>query len=70
MIKRVWLEHGTKALGLIGGTISAVAAVKGLIPVAWLPKLFGVISVLTFWRGFINTELLSKPDSTDEHSGV
>ena len=70
MIKRVWLEHGTKVIAFATGTIAAISSVSDLIPKEYLPKIMGVIAVLTFWRGFINTELLSKPDDTDEHSGV
>lgn len=71
MIKRSWVEHGTKIIGVVQGTIAALAGVAGLIPLKYLPILMGVSSVLTFWRGFVNTEILkSLPDDTDQHSGV
>lgn len=50
-----WADHGTKILGFIAGTISAVASVGGLIPDAHLKYYMGAIAVLTFWRGFTNS---------------
>jgi hypothetical protein len=70
VIKRTWVEHGTKIIGAVSGTIAAIAGVTSLIPQAHLKYYMGAIAVLTFWRGFINSELLNKPDYTDEHSGV
>jgi hypothetical protein len=61
MIKRVWLEHGTKVLGLVGGSLGVIAGINGLIPTAWLPKIMALIGLLTFWRGFINTQFLNNP---------
>jgi hypothetical protein len=59
MIKQTLAEHGTKILGLVSGTIAAVAGVTDLIPPAHLKYYMGAIALLTFWRGFINTELLN-----------
>ena len=50
-----WTDHGTKILGFISGTIAAVAGVGGLIPEAHLKYYMGAIAVMTFWRGFINS---------------
>lgn len=49
-------DHGTKVIGFITGTISAVAGITGIIPDAHLKYYMGAIAVLTFWRGFINTK--------------
>ena len=50
-----WIDHGTKILGLISGTLAAIAGVGGLIPDAHLKYYMGAIAVMTFWRGFINS---------------
>ncbi len=50
-------KHGTKVLGFLQGTIAAVAGVTGIIPDAHLKYYMAVIALLTFWRGFINSEL-------------
>ena len=47
-------SHGTKVIGFVTGTISAIASVSGLIPEFQLKYYMAVIAVLTFWRGFIN----------------
>jgi hypothetical protein len=49
--------HGTKVLGFLQGTIAAVAGVTGIIPESHLKYYMAAIALLTFWRGFINTEL-------------
>ncbi len=58
MIVLFWVNHGTKVLGFASGTLSAVAGVGGIIPDHHLKYYMAVIAVLTFWRGFVNTELL------------
>ena len=65
MVKQIWLDHGTKVLGLVGGSLGVIAGIDGLIPHAWLPKIMALIGLLTFWRGFINQQLLNKPPGTD-----
>lgn len=50
-----WTGHGTKIIAFISGTIAAVAGVTGIIPEAHLKYYMGVIAVLTFWRGFQNS---------------
>jgi hypothetical protein len=55
-------SHGTKVLGAIQGTIAAVAGVTGVIPESHLKYYMAAIALLTFWRGFINSELQRKPD--------
>jgi hypothetical protein len=52
-----WQSHGTRILGFISGTIAAVAGVGGLIPEAHLKYYMGVIAVMTFWRGHINSKV-------------
>jgi hypothetical protein len=54
-IYSLWLNHGTKVLGFISGTLSAIAGVGGIIPDAHLKYYMAVIAVTTFWRGFTNT---------------
>lgn len=51
-----WNTSGTRILGFVSGTIAAIAGVGGLIPEAHLKYYMGVISVMTFWRGFINSK--------------
>ena len=55
-----WVDHGTKILGFIQGTIAAIAGVTGIIPEAHLKYYMGAIALLTFWRGFINRNLGQK----------
>lgn len=49
-------DHGTKLLGFLSGTIAAIASVSGLIPEAHLKYYMGAIAVMTFWRGFTNSQ--------------
>jgi hypothetical protein len=56
-----WQTHGTKILGFVSGTIAAVAGVGGLIPEAHLKYYMGAISVMTFWRGFLNSNAQTPP---------
>ena len=51
-----WQAHGTKILGFLSGTISAVAGVGGLIPEPHLKYYMAAIAVMTFWRGFTNSK--------------
>lgn len=57
IIIRWWQGHGTKILGLVSGTISAIASVGGIIPEAHLKYYMAVIAVTTFWRGFTNSKV-------------
>lgn len=50
-----WISHGTKILSFVSGTIAAVAGTTGLIPDAHLKYYMGAIAVMTFWRGFTNS---------------
>jgi hypothetical protein len=50
-----WQAHGTKILGFIGGSISAIAAIDGIIPPAHLKYYMATIALTTFWRGFTNS---------------
>lgn len=54
-------RHGTKVLGFLQGTIAAIAGVTGIIPDAHLKYYMGAIALLTFWRGFINSEIQKQP---------
>lgn len=51
-----WSGHGTKILGFLSGTISAIAGIGGLIPDAHLKYYMAAIAVMTFWRGFTNSK--------------
>jgi hypothetical protein len=54
-------NHGTKLLGFLQGTIAAIASVSGIIPDAHLKYYMALIALLTFWRGFVNSELQRQP---------
>lgn len=54
-IVQFWLSHGTKILGFLTGTISALAGVAGIIPEKHLKYYMAAIAVMTFWRGFTNS---------------
>lgn len=54
-------SHGTKLIGFAQGTIAAIAGVTGIIPESHLKYYMAAIAVLTFWRGFINSELQRQP---------
>lgn len=56
-------NHGTKVLAFAQGTIAALAGVAGLIPDAHLKYWMALLALLTFWRGFVNSELQQKPDA-------
>lgn len=59
-------SHGTKILAFAQGTIAAVAGVTGIIPDGHLKYWMMALALLTFWRGFVNTELLKEepPDAS------
>lgn len=50
-----WRNHGTKLIGLAQGTIAAVCGVTGIIPDAHLKYWLAASAVLTFWRGYVNS---------------
>lgn len=56
-------NHGTKVIAFAQGTIAAVAGVTGIIPDAHLKYYMAAIAVLTFWRGFVNSELQNRSPS-------
>jgi hypothetical protein len=58
-----WAGHGTKILGFLQGTIAAIAGVSGIIPESHLKYYMGAIALLTFWRGFINSQLQNTPQA-------
>ena len=51
-----WTGHGTKILGFLSGTISAIAGVSGIIPESHLKYYMMAIALMTFWRGFTNSK--------------
>lgn len=55
-ILSAWRDHGTKAIGFAQGTVAALCAVAGIIPEAHLKYWLAASAVLTFWRGFFNTQ--------------
>lgn len=55
VVIRWWTNHGTKILGFVGGSISAVAAIDGIIPSEHLKYYMATIALTTFWRGFTNS---------------
>jgi hypothetical protein len=57
-----WSSHGTKILGLVSGSIAAVAGVGGVIPDAHLKYYMATVALLTFWRGFVNSANQEKPE--------
>ena len=52
-----WVNHGTKIIGFAQGTIAALAGITGIIPESHLKYWLAASAVLTFWRGFINSNL-------------
>lgn len=52
-------NNGTKVLGLAQGTIAALSAVAGIIPDSQLKYWIAASAVLTFWRGFGNTQAIA-----------
>lgn len=50
-----WKNHGTKVIGFAQGTVAALAGVTGIIPEHHLKYYLGASAVLTFWRGFFNS---------------
>jgi hypothetical protein len=55
-----WVNHGTKIIGFIGGTISVLAGVAGVIPESHLKYYMAFGAVLTFWRGYFNSSQSDK----------
>lgn len=53
---RWWQRHGTKILGFAQGTIAAVAGVSDVIPAGHLKYYLAASALLTFWRGFENSQ--------------
>lgn len=52
-------NNGTKVLGLAQGTIAALSGVGGIIPESQLKYWIAASAVLTFWRGFGNTQAIA-----------
>jgi hypothetical protein len=63
-MNKIWTvlsNHFTKLLGLAQGTIAAVAAVDGIIPANHLKYWMAGLGVLTFWRGWTNSQNQTPP---------
>lgn len=54
-LRNIWVSHGTKVIGLAQGTIAAVAGVSDIIPAPQLKYWLAGSAVLTFWRGWLNS---------------
>lgn len=53
---RLLKSHGTRILGVVQGTVAAVAAVDGIIPPQHLKYYLAAFAVLTYWRGQFNSK--------------
>lgn len=62
-------NNGTKLLGLAQGTIATLAGIAGIIPDAQLKYWLAASAVLTFWRGFGNTQAIAAA-VTQQHVAV
>lgn len=52
-------NNGTKVIGIAQGTIATLAGVAGVIPDSQLKYWLAASAVLTFWRGFGNTDAIA-----------
>lgn len=52
-------NNGTKLIGLAQGTIATLSGVAGIIPDSQLKYWLAASAVLTFWRGFGNTDAIA-----------
>ena len=52
-------DNGTKLLGVAQGTIATLAGVAGIIPESQLKYWLAASAVLTFWRGYGNTQAIA-----------
>jgi hypothetical protein len=55
----LWVNHGTKIIGFLQGTIAAVASYD-IIPPKHLKYYLASSAVVTFWRGFFNSNQQDK----------
>lgn len=55
----LWKDHGTKAIAFVQGTVAALCGVAGIIPDDHLKYWLAVSAVLTFWRGFFNSQQIA-----------
>lgn len=51
--------NGTKVIGVAQGTIATLSGVAGIIPEGQLKYWLAASAVLTFWRGFGNTQAIA-----------
>ena len=59
-------EHATKMLGFAQGTIAALCGVTGIIPEPHLKYWMAAMAVLTFWRGYFNSQQATKSPPPSE----
>jgi hypothetical protein len=62
-MKAIWgflVNHGTKVIGFVQGTVAAIATSSDLIPEKYLKFVLAAGAVLTFWRGFFNSSQQEK----------
>ena len=52
----LWVDHGTKSLGILIGVLGALTSVPDLLSPHITTVLLGVMAVLVYVRGFINSE--------------
>lgn len=52
-------NNGTKLLGIAQGTIATLSGIAGIIPESQLKYWLAASAVLTFWRGFGNTQAIA-----------
>lgn len=52
-------ENGTKVIGIAQGTVATLSGIAGLIPESQLKYWLAASAVLTFWRGFGNTQAIA-----------
>jgi hypothetical protein len=52
-------NNTTKVLGVAQGTVATLSGIAGLIPESQLKYWLAASAVLTFWRGFGNTQAIA-----------
>lgn len=52
-------NNGTKILGIAQGTIATLSGIAGIIPASQLKYWLAASAVITFWRGFGNTQAIA-----------
>lgn len=60
-------NNGTKILGLAQGTIATLCGIAGIIPDTQMKYWLAASAILTFWRGFGNTQAIASA-VTQQHA--